>query len=370
MRWALQASAGVALKQQALKLFLSGFSSTPSRTSCGSTVQSTGQLIRSPSDTSTRHDLLALSGGGQVILETRPCWLYFDLEYSVEANPELEAKSVMDCFWETFSSFSREVMGFELDLTRVIELESSTGKKFSRHVIVKCLGGMTKALANNAQAGLLVNHLVRYAEAHREMAQLLFVQAPRKCHEVEREVCVIDESVYSRNRCFRLLFQSKCGKERRLDLEPSSTKRFWTHRPLPCVAMLETMASFVPENTELYEHQLLPVDARKPRSKVSVIRNGLGSDPLLDYLIQFWDGIRDANEPKTSHPATVAQSCAQINELKFAVTLGNNRFCFCKGSSHLSNHIYLVVDVLQASFYQKLDSELGARSSGFSLFLI
>ena len=327
-------------------------------------IDTFANFVREHSPQHWPHDAEPFGHFYEVILETRPCWLYFDLEYSLEANPGLEPTLVMDCFWQTFSSFSSEVLGFELDLTRVIELESSTERKFSRHVIVKCLGGTTKALANNAQAGLLVNQLVRYADAHRDMAQLLFVQAPRKCHEVEREVCVIDESVYSRNRSFRLLFQSKCGKERRLDLEPSSTKRFWACRPLPCVAMLDTMASFVPQGTELYEHQLLPVDhAPRPRlSKVSVIRNGLKADPLLEYLMQFWDNVREANEPKASHPATVAQSCAQINELKLAVTLGNNRFCFCKGSSHRSNHIYLVVDVLQASFYQKLVGVLGARS--------
>ena len=36
------------------------------------------------------------------------------------------------------------------------------------------------------------------------------------------------------------------------------------------------------------------------------------------------------------------------------VTLGNNRFCWCKGASHRSNHVYLVADLLRGDFYQIL----------------
>lgn len=34
----------------------------------------------------------------QVILENRPCWLYFDLEFSKEANPSLDPTVVMEAF--------------------------------------------------------------------------------------------------------------------------------------------------------------------------------------------------------------------------------------------------------------------------------
>ena len=145
-----------------------------------------------------------------MILENRPCWLYFDLEFSLESNPLLKPKVVMHAFRKTLETFCKDMLGMTLDTTKMLELESSTPKKFSRHVIVKALGeypdgddggGVQRALAfaNNAQTGLLVNHLVKYADAHRDeswsLSRYLFVEPPGR-DERERQVCVIDESVY------------------------------------------------------------------------------------------------------------------------------------------------------------------------------
>ena len=133
---------------------------------------------------------------------------------------------VMEAFRRTLSTFCEEQLGMPLDPTGIVELESSTPQKFSKHVIVKRLGNGSQsrplAFANNAQAGLIVNHLVRYADSRKDSdkaSESLFLQSPSRDGHV---VSVIDESVYSRNRSFRLLFQSKYGKTRRLDLDPAS----------------------------------------------------------------------------------------------------------------------------------------------------
>ena len=115
------------------------------------------------------------------------------------------------------------------------------------------------AFANNAQAGLFVNELMNYARTNREgsSARHLFVQAPKSSEADGRETTLIDESVYSRNRSFRLLFQSKFAKNRRLELDEASGKRFFRYwRPHPTVALLETMVTFVPPKTELFRRAL------------------------------------------------------------------------------------------------------------------
>eukprot|EP00913_Durusdinium_trenchii_P014187 g13314.t1 len=313
----------------------------------------------------------------EVILENRPCWLYFDLEFSKEANPSLDPTVVMEAFRGTLSAFCQEKLGMSLDFSSMVELESSTEKKFSRHVIVQRLlrrdaQQLNLAFANNAQAGLLVDTLVRYAEAHREeecIAQHLFVQAPSRGDEESRCTCVIDESVYSRNRSFRLLFQSKFGKDRRLDLDPKMEHVFFGGKPHPCVALLRTMASFVPDGTELFQHEIIPKEyshrqlkaSRMSRGGSVLIRKENGTmvtahcDPLVHHLLRAWDEVRQLNEKDFREPAaaTVVQSVVEMDNRYITVTLGNNHYCFCKGSSHLRNHVYLVVDVLQASFHQK-----------------
>jgi len=318
----------------------------------------------------------------EVILESRPCWLYFDLEFSKESNPKLKPKLVMHAFRKTLNAFCQEILGMTMDSKDMLELESSTAKKFSRHVIVKALldqtGETTKkalAFANNAQAGLLVDHLVKYAESHRHdsqsLSKYLFVEAPDRKDGCEgREVCVIDESVYSRNRSFRLLFQSKFGKDRTLELDHDRCDPYFGGpKPFPCIALVQTMASFVPGGTQLFQHHLIPADYGHLQAKASrvlkggsvVIRRDNGStctvqcDPLLNHLVRFWDDIRCDNErrPERNWPETTVQSSVEMDGRFMTITLGNNRFCFCKKASHLSNHVYLVVDLLRAEFYQK-----------------
>ncbi|CAE8737821.1 unnamed protein product, partial [Polarella glacialis] len=95
----------------------------------------------------------------------------------------------------------------------VIELESSTPKKFSKHVLVQRLqvpsgeGSPTihqsLAFANNAQAGAFVSELLAYARAKRDepgsVSGGLFLRPPPSSVEgrEDREVSLIDESVYS-----------------------------------------------------------------------------------------------------------------------------------------------------------------------------
>ena len=290
----------------------------------------------------------------------------------------------MHAFRKTLNAFCQEILGMTMDSKDMLELESSTAKKFSRHVIVKALldqqtGETTKkalAFANNAQAGLLVDHLVKYAESHRHdsqsLSKYLFVGAPDRKDGCEgREVCVIDESVYSRNRSFRLLFQSKFGKDRTLELDHDRCDPYFGGpKPFPCIALVQTMASFVPGGTQLFQHHLIPSDYGHLQAKASrvlkggsvVIRRDNGStctvqcDPLLNHLVRFWDDIRCDNErrPERNWPETTVQSSVEMDGRIMTITLGNNRFCFCKKASHLSNHVYLVVDLLRAEFYQNL----------------
>ena len=278
----------------------------------------------------------------------------------------------MRAFETTLASFCQEVLGMDLDVRSMIVLESSTPQKFSKHVLVQRLLDKDSkqvflAFANNAQAGLFVSELMNYARANREgsPAQHLFVNAPKSDAPDWRETTMIDESVYSRNRSFRLLFQSKFAKKRRLDLDEASGKRFFEQwRPHPSRAMLETMVTFVPPGTELFRHALIPEGFEHTDAKGTRVQRGssLGSvvgrsvdqqDPLLNHLVRAWDRERGRIEKGPFLP-TAVQSCVEMDRRFLTVTLLNNRFCFCKGSSHVSNHVYMVVDLERRCFYQTL----------------
>lgn len=77
---------------------------------------------------------------------------------------------------------------------------------------------------------------------------------------------------------------------------------------------------------------------------------------LAAFLIDTWDRVRRDHEPlgkSTPLRQTSIGASVEIDERFLTVTLAHNRFCFCKGSSHISNNIYLVVDKEGKTFKQK-----------------
>ena len=103
----------------------------------------------------------------EVLMETQPCWLYFDLEFPRCVNPNLDPGKVISAFYDLLNQFCFSTFGLTLDTDSLFELDSTTDEKFSKHVIAKRLqtvdgsglGGQyhfqSLAFPNNAQAGFL-----------------------------------------------------------------------------------------------------------------------------------------------------------------------------------------------------------------------
>lgn len=315
----------------------------------------------------------------EVLLENKPCWLYFDLEFSRVENPNHEPHVVAEAFVELLNQFCDLRFGQLIDRSTFYDLDSTNSEKFSKHIIVKKLiskfaSSTNLAFHSNAQAGCFVKLFMEFVREQREagdlLAKQLFVNAkPRKGKEMnaEREVVpVVDESVYTRNRCFRVLFSSKFGKRR--PLLPT-----WGQPQHPARQLLDSLASFVPEGTTLFRHPLVPVAChqhiRVKRSgalegsnlkaqlpKADVVEVSLSEhSALFRHLIELWDDCRQKNEP--NHQAvgpTRVQRCLLMGEGNFmVVALANNRFCFKKGACHRSNGVYLVINRKRWVVYQK-----------------
>ena len=102
----------------------------------------------------------------------------------------------------------RERFGVDL-IAGAVELDSSTDKKWSRHLILHLGGGST--LASNAHAGQIASSvcsriLEKVGEGCPRHRELMVVGSGGV------EAPLIDVSVYSRNRTFRIWRSSKCGK--------------------------------------------------------------------------------------------------------------------------------------------------------------
>ena len=165
--------------------------------------------------------------------------VYFDIEFSKLTNSTADSLVIMGSFWACFTDFCVAVLGGVPG--EVVELDSSTGGKFSRHVLVKSLLGdrpLSLCLDNNAQAGIIVCEFLSYLRDERARAASpacrLFVHPPGAPAASDKElVPIIDTTVYSRNRCFRLLGQSKFGKSALLrDIEAAGPEAPYSARTI------------------------------------------------------------------------------------------------------------------------------------------
>ncbi|MEW5300383.1 MAG: hypothetical protein WDW36_003318 [Sanguina aurantia] len=74
----------------------------------------------------------------EIIRQERPCHLYFDLEFQRACNPRIDGDALVALLVELIGEVLQEVFGIRLKPSKwVTELDSTTGKKFSRHLIVR-----------------------------------------------------------------------------------------------------------------------------------------------------------------------------------------------------------------------------------------
>jgi hypothetical protein len=145
----------------------------------------------------------------EIIRQGYPCHLYLDLEFDAAANPGRDGQAAVDAVL----SLLREALAARLRLALrdewVLELDSTTEAKFSRHVVVRLPGA---AFASNAHVGAVVREMCAAAAARKgddPRCAALWVAG----RGGSGEACVVDTGVYTRNRAFRLHLSSKAGKE-------------------------------------------------------------------------------------------------------------------------------------------------------------
>lgn len=160
----------------------------------------------------------------EVIREDAPCKLYFDLEFPTglmavqvgadsegsdrpearkqvrkRRNAGLDGEALVDCVVRTASTLLFRLFGVFVDRREhIIDLDSSTSVKFSRHLVFTLPGGAV--FADNRACGRFV--------------RLVHAQARDELVVVTRSgetASFIDLGVYTRNRTFRLWLASKHG---------------------------------------------------------------------------------------------------------------------------------------------------------------
>lgn len=179
----------------------------------------------------------------EIIRENYPCRLYFDLEFSLEENPTLDGEALTKkwvhfVLWKCYEYFD-----ISLSFSNVIDLESSTDKKFSRHItfILREEDCSDEILfLNNIEVGAfvfdIINDILEETVESQQLSssssssnQYITTTRPKKGFEDfwvlkdgKRDTCFVDLGVYTKNRAFRLFSSCKYGKKTALKITKQS----------------------------------------------------------------------------------------------------------------------------------------------------
>ncbi|GJR20030.1 hypothetical protein Tco_0968557 [Tanacetum coccineum] len=142
--------------------------------------------------------------------ERMPCHLYFDLEFNIQENAEKNGDEMIDILILIVFECLLKKYNIEGDTNWIVELDSYTKDKFSRHLIIRLLG---IAFKDNRHVGAFVKHIclrIHYARGRDKKFKQLFIS--KDSSPADSGYLFIDNVVYSKNRCFRLHLSSKAWK--------------------------------------------------------------------------------------------------------------------------------------------------------------
>lgn len=183
----------------------------------------------------------------EIIRENMPCRLYFDIEFKRGLNPTCDGDAMMRIFTSRLKAFLLEMYNIPLTDEQIVDLDSTTDVKFSRHLV--CHFANRFVFANNGHAGSFVSILLRKLAAERadnvDIDSLFVVTSADQ--PAVRDTTFVDSGVYTKNRCFRLWKSSKIGKQAVLE------------RAATCVFPYTTQLDFFFDSLISFGHSTSPL---------------------------------------------------------------------------------------------------------------
>ncbi|KAI4878677.1 hypothetical protein NFI96_030340, partial [Prochilodus magdalenae] len=337
----------------------------------------------------------------EVIPEGAVCKLYFDLEFQTAYNEHLEGKRMVASLIQYVCEKLKEVYGLLCSSKDVLNLDSSTAEKFSRHLIFLL---PNSAFKDNSHVGRFIHHILKPAlKSIQTGSETLMSQAntseelteepqsKRIKHEEEEEKDLnflivksrdgqkqlfVDLGVYTKNRNFRLYKSSKLGKNAAFTVAednmyvPKSDKQ-GTKEERIFLASLITNISFtgqriltcdVPERSSTESH--CSPQHKVPQSSEFAGEHQPSPYKEVDEFVQrlvLKDGIQ----------GSIRRWTYFVSEQLLVYDIAKYRWCYNVGRFHKSNNIIVLVDLKDEVWYQRChDPECRSqnyRSSSFPL---
>ncbi|XP_040461451.1 DNA-directed primase/polymerase protein isoform X3 [Falco naumanni] len=365
----------------------------------------------------------------EVIPEKDACKLYFDLEFYKPANPDADGKSMVAKLIELVSQKLKELYDVNCSAKDVLDLDSSTDEKFSRHLIFllqkavfkdninagnfvrtilqpaitlmeskaaavipegagcvfQCsteavgLGGSLTNLAavEDASRGWpAVAHKTKDTETSHQGQNLDFSFLMVNDKEGNKQLFV-DLGVYTKNRNFRMYKSSKAGKN--VILKISEDNKFVPNCEED-VSLEEAyfLSSLICNVRVRDDTKVLSCGFSKEERKMSSFSNSRTTRSSRDSM----EGYQGSPYPEIDYfvrslvnkdgvQGGIRQWRYFSQEEKLVYDISGYRWCENIGRAHKSNNIMILVDLKKEVWYQKCHDpvcrEKNFRSQSFPL---
>lgn len=298
--------------------------------------------------------------------------LYFDLEFENEYNKTSDGVAMTQVLINIVKFYIKKCFGVTCSENEIINLNSSSETKFSKHLIFNFKSIVFK---DNHHAGNFV--------------RMLFIEIEKIVNDFQPEVNVsssdletlfiydkdgtkksfCDMSVYSRNRNFRIYKATKYGKNRPLELAQESCIKSTNDTEI----FLDSLITYIPENCKTISYG----NDRDSHESVLFLSSGLstvgnafsGACSLQGFVNTSPYEELDKFISEQVVPGYIKQWKYYQQSQTMAYCIEKFRYCHNVGREHKSNGILLIVSINKKVWYQKcLDPDcLGFKSAEWSL---
>lgn len=290
----------------------------------------------------------------EIIRQGWPCHAYFDLEFSKEHNQDIDGDTVVRAFFILLRNALKAKLDIVMDEKWIIEFDSSSNVKFSRHVVVRLPGA---AFLDNSHVGHFAHEIICDAMKQRETSKFSRMMFVRNKHG--QETTFIDTGVYSRNRAFRLFLSSKAGKN--IPLVPTERmmaawlhtfpdEKIFMHSLVSNIHPMARLLTYSAEGETFKFTQSTSI--QKSVKSVCDAQHGSSPYPNLDaFIIQVCR--YSLGDKGATRNIDIRSWVSMDNGSIFVYNLSGYRYCNNIGREHKSNGVFIVVDLHEGIWYQK-----------------
>ncbi|KAL0130210.1 hypothetical protein PUN28_002060 [Cardiocondyla obscurior] len=305
----------------------------------------------------------------EIIPKDSPCWLYLDLEYPIDLNPLCNGPRMTKTLIDIIRAYLLNHYHLLCDKSNFLILDSTSSKKFSRHVIFTI---KDMAFKDNLHVGkfikVIYNDILLYLKLDMPSHEILSHFNKADIEEMlvktqHGEKLFIDNGVYTKNRHFRMYMSTKWGKQSFLTVSTDCTHNTVNKcKEKELEIFLDSLISYFPNKQNL----ILLEFSNQSNINVQLYTN------LPTRSIQ---SICESDDQTSPYPEIdkyigslinpgkirIAKYSDKIKTLRYEVY--GNRYCENIGRCHKSNNVYWIVDLNIKKIYQKCYDE---DCSGFS----